>query len=292
MSIIIIALLLQQQCDASPADPLTGSDQALSAPRSWHLFRCISGDGRPNAAIDCITTFEQLRQETRSPQNFGARLWTDGSEGCQVTARRSIDERATIVVPDTLDDLFYLLYRCFFAARATPSQAGSIRTGVSLSYALTLSPPRVSPRDSGLMTLDNGLSDRRAYTQCRLRPGGPSNGKYTDCLPILLGWLNAPGSAEPREWKLDDPRHWSTPGCFVSLSYSGFSRTLDRFPERSLIDDAVWIMGKCFAGPQAARRLDEGWMQVGPRKMWTLRVMLGNAPWLLGTGNNTNQASE
>ncbi|KAL9003824.1 MAG: hypothetical protein Q9188_003325 [Gyalolechia gomerana] len=285
LACVVATIALLHQKSAALVELPTGSNQDLNAGRSYRLYRCDSGAGRPNAAIDCIKLLGILRQETTSPQNFNSRIWIDSEAGCRVLAHAVTDVGAAIVVPDVLDDLIFLLYRCFLRDRPTPSQAGLIRSGLSLSYRLILSPPQtLPPTVTGLTTLDLPLDDDRAMTQCRKRNQAPLSGKFTDCLPILLEWFNAPGSAEPRQWNLDDRREWSAPGCFIFLSFSGIPGIPDSFSKRSLIDDAVWIMGKCFAGPEAARELNEGYMSVGPLRMWTLRIIWG--PLL---GNDTNR---
>lgn len=280
---IIALLLLHQKSNALPEPPPT-SNQALSALNSWHSYRCdSSSNGRPDAAIDCITVLGQLEQEPTSAQQFQHRIWTSRETGCQFSAQAKAEMRApAIVVPDVLDDLFFLLYRCFQADRSRPSKAASIQAGVSFSYDLTLwPPPPPTPSSTNIPKLKNlALDDRRPLTQCRKRAAGRLDGKYTDCLPILLGWYNAPGSAEEREWKEVEGTNWSAPACSISLDFTAFEATPDRFSLRSLINNAVWIMGKYFAGPEAARGINEGYMSVGPRRMWTMRIIWGTTPRL------------
>ena len=48
------------------------------------------------------------------------------------------------------------------------------------------------------------------------------------------------------------------------------------FTERSLIEEALRIMGRCFAGPEASQGYDFGKIAVGPLKRWVLSLEWGD----------------
>ncbi|KAL8838363.1 MAG: hypothetical protein Q9170_002170 [Blastenia crenularia] len=242
---------------------------------TYHGYRCLAGPARPNAIINCITTLDLIRRDTGTAQSFLQRDWQDSPGSCQVFARRQ-DQRSRIVVHEDLpDNLIFALYRCY-QTRNLPTVAGYIMAGPSLSYELEIIPPPEPPHIE-LPTANDisaSLSDR-GRTLCKKSPITVA-GAYTDCLAALAQIYYGPQSSVPRLWAVGDNKTWRAPNCRVHLSFSGFeSAEPDYFSERSLIADAVWVMGKCFAGPEGAKGYREGYLTVGTRREWTLTVRWG-----------------
>lgn len=197
----------------------------------------------------------------------------------------------TIVIRDEIpDDLIFLPFRCFLEDRSSPSQGGSIRAGQSQSYRVTISPPPREPPSPDLASSESSF-EARERAHCRRTTLGAQGGAYTDCLSALLQMLNNPGSDIPRPWGVDDSKIWNSPNCRIILSFHGFPSAPDYFSERSLINNAVWIMARCFAGPEAHKQANEGFMSVGPRRQCTLRMFWGlstRGSSIEGTGNSTS----
>ncbi|KAL9594355.1 MAG: hypothetical protein Q9179_005440 [Wetmoreana sp. 5 TL-2023] len=205
---------------------------------------------------------------------------------------------STVVVRDLPDGVVFMLYRCFLADRRQPAKRATVYAGENGGYLLELVPPSVQQEDPAAVgapslpstpanppspadispsvpTIRPSLQDRAPVRCASLRP--QPTGAYTDCLATMLNMLDEPGSGIPMTWGSSDARDWYAPNCRITISSIGGGKrdVKDLFTERSLIYDALWISGKCFAGPRAARGYDFGEIPVGPLRRWKLTILWG-----------------
>lgn len=103
----------------------------------------------------------------------------------------------------------------------------------------------------------------RASVRC-LRTVAEPTGAFTDCLAALLTMVDEPGSGIPLPWQSFDGRQWYATNCLVKVSVHSMPGVPDVFTVRSLVTEAVWMMGKCFAGPERSRNQNFAKMDVGP----------------------------
>ncbi|KAL8933005.1 MAG: hypothetical protein Q9211_006015 [Gyalolechia sp. 1 TL-2023] len=183
-----------------------------------------------------------------------------------------------------------------------PARSASLDTGEGHAYRIRIYPPRGSPDQGGAATLSpsaesgpatgpaigpspsTSLATSRSSLGVSVvycsRKAQLSGAQFTECLPALMQIVNNPGPAVPLSWRGDDRKEWHAPLCRMAVGPRNPDkmRTVqDVFSEQSLIDDAVWIMGKCFAGPEAARDMNSGWKAVGPLGQWKLTLTLGSS---------------
>lgn len=269
--------------------------------RPYQEFRCEAGPERHHVAFNCLTILEKLRREPAEPVTFNQRYWDDEEFGCHITAEAVLRVGSTIVIPDLPNYLIFLLARCFLPHRALPvARSASIRAGERGLYFVRIFPPRgtqgqLGPAESSAipsLAASNGSATEAAFAPHPPRAGaasvsalgdrapvrcarvpGEAAGAFTDCLPTLLQILQNPSSGTPVYWKSNVGKRWESPNC--RLSMSRVKDGTDIFSEWSLIDDAVWMMGKCFAGPEASRDMNEGSTTVGPLRLWKLKVVWG-----------------
>ncbi|KAL9598144.1 MAG: hypothetical protein Q9219_004700 [cf. Caloplaca sp. 3 TL-2023] len=285
---IAIAIVGGLQAEAQVALPETRGS-------AYNHLRCEAGMDAPNAIVNCIPLLESIRREPPAPTAFFERTWQIEPDSCLVNAVRQPGGEPRIVVRDDIPDhLVYLMYRCFLE-RNVPSESGTINTGRDEAYALLLAPP-IEPLSSSpqtAATIPNSSVDTvaaantlsaRAATRCRKNAGWPLSGAHTDCLANLLHILREPGSSTPRPWHEGDNRIWKdTLNCRVYLRFMGEA---DVFALRDVVKEAIWVMGKCFSGPERGSGNTEGYIDVGPRRTWTLRIVWGFAPRAgVGEGN-------
>ncbi|KAI4176891.1 MAG: hypothetical protein LQ343_000748 [Gyalolechia ehrenbergii] len=274
---------------------------SLDTGSAYRQFACERGSPRSNVAFNCIKILDELRRTPADPISFGHRYWEDTTYGCHITAEANYhSERPPVLVRDLPADLLFLLYRCFLETRPHPARSASINAGTHGAYRIRIYPPRGEPDQDGAATLSPSAksdpapdpaiapnaSTSLATTKTSLgasvvrcsRKAPPIEAQFTECLPALMQIVNNPGSAVPLTWFGEDTKEWHTPLCRMSVSPRNPSKMAmagDVFSERSLIDDALWIMGKCFAGPEAARHIISGWKAVGPLEQWKLTLTLG-----------------
>lgn len=273
-----------------------------SKKNSFQMFRCLAGAGKPDAVFNCLAVLAQLRSTPTNPRSFAYEVWQDKPNGCLITAFDSAGSRAIIDVRDLPDYLIFLLYRCFLTDRATASSSATIHAGQHLSYCLEINPPaqqdgptRVgsassmrTPRSASSVSAyrpdeSNGASSfavhepslrARAPVRCARTIAEPA-GAFTDCLAAMLKMLDEPGSGIPVPWQSSDARQWQAANCLVQLRILSIYEAPDVFTVRSLIKEAVWMMGKCFAGPERSRHMNYGEMNVGPLRNWSLTLVWG-----------------
>ncbi|KAL8896700.1 MAG: hypothetical protein Q9207_007583 [Kuettlingeria erythrocarpa] len=297
---------------ATPQEPtsLHSPDEAAvlthtDLSRPYQEYRCEAGSERHHVAVNCLMVLDNLRREPAEPVTFKQRYWEDETFGCHITAEAKEGLEGTIVIPDLPNYLIFLLARCFLHERErslSVARSASIQAGERNIYLVRIYPPRgiqgqlgpahssarrfvaasnVSateaavehhPRRAGAASLSR--SGGRARVHCARGPGEAA-GAFTDCLPTLLQILQNPSSATPIDWTTRTPKSWVSPNCRLSILrvWDG----TDTFSEASLIDDAMWVMGKCFAGPEAARGMKEASTGVGPLKRWKLTIVWGTA---------------
>ncbi|KAI4126156.1 MAG: hypothetical protein LQ338_003896 [Usnochroma carphineum] len=280
---------------------------------AYQSYRCETGNQRSNVAFNCLSVIAELRRELPGPVSFNQRYWDDTSFGCHITAEAIGRPASTIVLRDLPNDLIFLLYRCFLPVQpAIIARSASIEAGENLQYLVRIYPPRGTgdqlrpgeppslaksltssgnsaaesssskPRVPRSLAAPNPASPGRANVWCAKKTDQPVQGAFTDCLPALMKIVGNPASAKPNPWILDDSKEWDAPNCIVSVARNPKKRiSLDVFSEWSLIDDAVWIMGRCFAGPEAARGMNVGSTVVGPLRGWKLTLVWGTE---LGNG--------
>lgn len=273
--------------------------------RPYQEYRCEAGPERHHAAFFCLQILERLRQEPAEPQTFNQRYWEDKVFGCHITAEATMRLGTAIVIPDLANQLIFLLTRCFLPLQPNPiSRSASIRAGFGLLYLVRIYPPHghegslsdasppatekslgasnLSAADSTVVTRtssDVAASEPSLGDRAPVRCASTAfqlAGAFTECLPALMQILHNPTSALVRPWLGGNYKEWRVPNCRLSISRLR-EAVIDSFSEWSLIDDAMWIMGQCFAGPAAARGMNQGWMAVGPRKIWQLELVWGTA---------------
>lgn len=291
---------------ATPEEPTSlQRSNALTHPelsRPYQNYRCEAGPERHRVALNCLTILDKLRREPAEPVTFNQRYWDDEHFGCHITAEAALRVGDTIVIPDLPNYLIFLIARCFLPHQApSTARSASILAGEREQYFVQIFPPRGTPgllgpaQSSAIRSLasSNGSTTEaavaphppradaasvsplgdRAYVRCARVPGEAA-GAFTDCLPILLQILRNSSSATPVYWK-SSFKKWESPNCMLSMIR--VKHGTDIFSEWSLIDDAMWTMGKCFAGPEAARGMNEGSTTVGPLRLWKLKVVWGTA---------------
>ncbi|KAL8737363.1 MAG: hypothetical protein Q9181_001738 [Wetmoreana brouardii] len=287
----------------------TSSTTTLS--NSYHGLRCNQGPvQKPDVAISCIRVLAQMRSESAQPRSFNYQEWQDRPGGCLVRATKTTPG-STVVVRDLPDAGVFMLYRCFLADGRRPARSADIFAGENGGYLLELVPPPVQQEDPaavGAPSLQStpanppGLADDspsiptirpslqvRARVQCASLAPQPT-GAYTDCLATMLNMLNEPGSGIPMTWERFDARDWDAPNCVITISLIRGRYIRDLFTERSLISDALWILGKCFTGSEAASGYNSGEVSVGPLKRWKLKVIWGLSPTKSTIGTEANSS--
>jgi hypothetical protein len=114
----------------------------------------------------------------------------------------------------------------------------------------------------------------RAAVRCVKTIAEPA-GAFTDCLAALLSMLDEPGSGIPLPWQSFDGQQWYAANCLVQISVVSIYGDPDVFTVRSLINEAVWMMGKCFAGPERSRNMNYAKVDVEPLRKWSLTLVWG-----------------
>ena len=295
-----LASLVTSQRSITLPQPSEASTN-LSAGR-YHQFACEPGSQRTDVALSCITILDELHRTSADPVTFNYRYWEDKASGCHITAT-AWRPSYTLIVRDLPDDLLFLLYRCFLATRSEPARSASIDAGQGDAYRIRIYPPRgredqntiAAPSPSvehpplpghaanqsissnistGLANWDTS-SRERSNVRCS-RKALHTTAKCADCIATLMQIVNDPRSAAPYIWRGGDTREWYVPNCRITVAHPvSYAGKRDVFSLRSLIDDALWIMGKCFAGPEADRGMNSGVTAVGPTKQWKLIITLG-----------------
>lgn len=265
----------------------------------YHQYACEQGPLRNNVAFNCIKILDELHRTPPDPVSFGHRYWEDKIYGCHVTAEVNRgSERPNILIRDLPADLIFLIYRCFVLSRQQPARSASINVGTNGAYRIRIYPPRGGPVLDGISTLpsspettfaaDPAIAPNPSTTlansksslklppiYCSRQPPY-SETQFTECLPVLMQIVNDPGSTVRRTWLGEDSKEWHAPFCRMSIGPRHPGKMGgDMFSEGSLIDDALWIMGKCFAGPEAARKVNSGWKPVGPLENWKIALTVG-----------------
>ncbi|KAL8872290.1 MAG: hypothetical protein Q9174_002062 [Haloplaca sp. 1 TL-2023] len=278
---------------------------------AYHYYICDAGPpAAKDVAINCLRVLTRMQSERREPRIFVSEHWHDPS-GCEVSVTLAVPG-STIYVQDIPDDVIFLLYRCFLPDRVTTKSA-SIFHSDDLGYRVEIRPPprpseALEPQSASVVetTLPSGASETALISVAKRRPDlnayGPVQcasrvlrpiGAYTDCLHTMLNILQEPGSGIPMSWEALDGRIWYAPNCLIKLRMLGRTRhggMPDVFTERSLIADAMWIMGRCFAGPEASQRYDTGKIAVGPMKKWEISLEWGDGVSRVG-GPRVNSSS-
>ncbi|KAI4175526.1 MAG: hypothetical protein LQ346_008065 [Caloplaca aetnensis] len=295
---------------ATPQEPtsLQSPDEAAvlthtDLSRPYQDYRCEAGSHRHHVAFNCLTILDKLRSEPAEPVTFKQRYWEDETFGCHITAEANGGLGGTIVIPDLPNYLIFLLARCFLQEREraqSVARSASIQAGESNMYRVRIYPPRgiqrqlgpahssateaaVEPHSRRAGAASVSGSGDRARVNCARGPG-EATGAFTDCLPTLLQILQDPSSATPVDWTSKTFKSWVSPNCRLSILRVKIGA--DIFSETSLIDHAMWAMGKCFAGPEAARGMKEASTAVGPFRLWKLTIVWGTAS-ADGAGNHT-----
>lgn len=308
----LLCYLLATLVSASPTLPdvtrASASSNSIQAD-SYHSFRCQIGAEKPNAVIHCLAVLAQMRGTPTDPRSFDFKRWQAEPNGCTINAVGVGQPRATIDVRDLPNYLIFVLYRCFVTDRVTASSSAAIFTGPLPSYRLEIIPPtqhsgltRIGSASSvGTPHLPSSVSGNRsddpnaprslavhmpslkarATARC-LRTIDEPAGAFTDCLAALLTMLDEPGSGIPRPWKSLDGRQWYAANCLVGISVHVMFGAPDVFALSSLINEAVWMMGKCFAGPERSKNKNYVEMDVGPRRKWSLSLV-----WGMGSAEST-----
>jgi len=302
----LLCLLLATLVSASQTLPnvskVTASSNT-SQGNSYQSFRCQTGAEKPNAVINCLAVLAQMRSTPTDPRSFDFKRWQDEPNGCAITAIGVGEPRAMIDVRDLPNYLVFLLYRCFLTDRVTASSSAMIFAGPLPSYRLEINPPtqqsgstRVGSAASYVRTPHlpssvsvyrpddtNGPSSLAVHMpSMRARPAvrctrtiAEPAGAFTDCLAALLKMLDEPGSGIPLPWQSFDGQQWYSANCLIQISVISIYGDPDVFTERSLINEAVWMMGKCFAGPERSRSMNYAGVDVGPLRKWRLTLVWG-----------------
>lgn len=304
---LLATLVSTSQTLPNVSDALASSNSIQGA--SYHSFRCQAGAEKPNAVIHCLAVLVQMRSTPTGPESFDFKLWQAEPNGCTVTAIGVGQPRARTDVRDLPGDLVFLLYRCFVIDRGTTSSNATIFAGPLPSYRLEINPPT---QQSGLTRIGSAPSvgtphllssvsgyrsddtngppglavhmpslETRATARCVKTIAEPA-GAFTDCLAALLAMLNEPGSNIPLPWQRFEGRHWYAANCRVDLNVHVASGVPDVFSLSSLINEAVWMMGKCFAGPVRSQDKNSAAMDVGPLRKWSLTLV-----WGMGSAEST-----
>ena len=284
----------------------------------YRSYFCRSGDEeKVNVVLNCLPLLLQLREAPVGVQGFEFELWQDRPNGCQVTASRNGPSYATINVRKVPQDLIFLIFRCFLSPRNRPAKSARIYGGSQLSYILELRPPphdsipdvvggasvtrkpqppssvaasrAIASKDALTPAPNSTKLEARAPVICGTVTGRPT-GLFTDCLPVLQTMLTEPGSGIPEAFEGSETQEWSAENCRIKVEAMFKGGPRDVFTVRSLIDDAVWMMGKCFAGPMAASQQRFAQTPVGPLRRWKLKMAWGSDPQNLRIALGSNSS--
>ncbi|KAL8957981.1 MAG: hypothetical protein Q9183_005928, partial [Haloplaca sp. 2 TL-2023] len=295
--LLVATLTLPESIESKPRYGVPAlSLQGVGTP--YHHYKCKFGPpAQKDVAISCLRVLTQMQRERREPRIFVSERWHDPS-GCEVSVTLAVPG-STIYVQDIPDDLIFLLYRCFLPDQVEASKSASILHSDGLGYKVEIWPPHdttdaLDPQSASVVetALPSDVSDSastsvarrrldldsRSRVHCASRLLRPT-GAYTDCLHTMLNILEEPGSGIPMSWEASDGRDWHAPNCVIKIQMLARTRRGGRpdvFTERSLIEEALWIMGRCFAGPEASQGYDSGKIAVGRFKKWGLSLEWGD----------------